>query len=173
MTAAVQRRATSIVVLPSLLLLFLLLAAGCNDSPSAPPDAGPLPMEQCIGASDLAIIGSLGTAPDGGVPDGGPYPYSYLRALGDEVEACSTADTCLPDIIADDQPEQCINDCLATTPAMGISTGCVGCYVEIMRCIAQHCTTLCLGSDPVLCETCSYENCGARMAECTGITGMP
>jgi len=166
------------VRLLSILLLLLALAPGCGDSSPATPDAGPLPENQCIGASDLAIIEALASAqdggiPDGGVADGGPYPYSFLTALGDQVNDCATASTCLPAIIADDDPSQCINDCLSTTPASGVSGGCVDCYVEIIRCTGQYCTTECLGSDPALCAACGQLHCGDRMAICTGIEGRP
>lgn len=161
----------------------VLLVAGCGGSTKSPVDAGPPPVNQCVGASDLAIMQSLAAALDGGVPDGGAsdgglsdggvYPYVYLQALGDQVAQCSDQSTCLPAIITDDNPEQCINDCLNSTPATGISVGCVGCYVELIRCTGQYCATLCLGSNPAMCEACAQEHCGTRMAECTGIYGRP
>ena len=156
--------------------LLTLLAAGCGSSSSA-PDAGPLPVDQCLNASDLAIFEALvattdGGLPDGGVPDGGPYPFSFQAALSPLIEACGRGD-CLGAILSEDNAEQCMAACLGSTSAAGLSTECIACQNEAVRCAAAHCVTICLGSDPEACLACGYQYCGARTIECSGLPQIP
>ena len=149
-----------------------LLVLGCDDS-SATPDAGPLPVDQCTNAADVALLEALaattdGGLPDGGVPDGGPYPTSFLTALGQAIDSCTRGE-CLPNVIADDGLAECIDTCLADTPAGGLSSGCRDCNIEVIYCTTNNCATQCLGSDTSMCEACAAEHCVPRLTECTGL----
>ena len=152
----------------SLTLVLLLLAAGCDDSPPPATDAGPLPIDPCTNADDLAIMEALAGTPDGGVPDGGPYPTSFQEALTIEIQTCANQ-TCLTQLLTGNGGEECMIDCLATTGAAGLSTGCLACQNEVVQCGATHCINVCLGSDEALCRACGYEYCTPRLGECTGL----
>jgi len=159
-------------LLPLGLLLLLALPAGCGGDSSGPADSGPPPMDQCTGASDLAIIEGLfdlvdAGLPDGGVPDGGPYPYAYEVALGTVMRMC-TDELCIGAILTDNNAEQCVSDCLDMTAAAGVSGGCIGCQNELIRCTTANCVNLCLGSDEAACNACVLTACGERMGACTG-----
>lgn len=159
----------------SLLLAAMSGALGCGGStPSL--DAGPPPVDQCTNSADLGIIGALaamedGGIPDGGVPEGGPYPYSYQAALTTALKVCG-GQVCLQAILNEVDAEQCMSECLSMTEVAGLSSGCIACQSETIRCAAANCINVCLGSDPALCDACGIEHCGARTVECTGLPQM-
>jgi len=161
-------------------LALLALGPGCGDD-DGPVDSGPPALDQCTNAGDLAIIVTLATAmdggvpdggfPDGGFPDGGPYPDTLLGALGGAFDACTrTVEGCYQEILLETDVEQCLEACLTTnmSPAVDISTGCTECNNEVVRCASAECLTECLaGTD--LCEACAAEFCVPRYSDCTGL----
>jgi len=151
------------------------LVVGCGGDGDGGQDAGPPPVDQCTNAADIAVIENVVQAADagvldGGVPDGGDYPTHYARLLGYVVQDC-TNNTCLTNILQENMVYECISACLATTPAVGLSEGCVGCQVEVVQCAIDHCFVVCQGSDMSLCEQCAIDYCAPRLVECSGLPG--
>jgi hypothetical protein len=154
----------------------VLAAVGCGDDDGGAPDAGPLPVDQCLNPTDLGIAMTLlemtdGGLPDGGVPDGGPLPGGYGKVLGDVIQDCAEG-ACLSEILMESGVEACMATCLSATPADGLSSGCTNCYIEVLHCAVNECLNECLGADQQLCDDCTGIYCSPRLFECSGLPGL-
>jgi len=150
-----------------LVISSLILPVGCDDGPVDPPtpDAGPL-IDRCLGSSDMDII--LASRVDGGPVAAGMDDPRV--AIG----YCTTSPACYPLVLVDDPDAvYCIQDCLQTTPAGGLTMDCLVCYYFWLDCAGNHCLVECLGAgtdggSPELCYSCAETYCGADLTTCVG-----
>jgi len=144
----------------TLLCLALLssLLVGCgDDGPSASPDAGN-PLDQCVGASDQAIL-------DGYLVDGGS---GLSQELTDLLRGCALA--CDGEVLSGDLAvaEPCMSACYETTAIAGLTAGCQSCWTRSSICGGEHCAVDCLGVDPAVCNACVNEFCTPGRVACVG-----
>ena len=109
-----------------------------------------VPVDQCLGDEDMAIIG----------PDGG----AAASAAATDCALGCIAEPDLPGIIA------CANPCVIEDT--GLTEGCAGCYTGIIGCTFVYCLADCAADpDSEACGTCQTENgCYVTFYECTGLT---
>ena len=146
------------------LLAFSLLASaliGCADE-SIPPgiDAGPPPVDQCIGASDLAVAEAVI------VPDSGA---SYSGTLGEYFSDCAF-NSCLQEIIYNDGFEPCMGACIDATAISALSAGCRDCFLDAVRCVQSDCVIECVQGADSECDACIDVNCDPPLFDCGGFS---
>jgi len=141
----------------SVLTLFLL--AGCGDDDAGPSDAG-VPAAQCVADADVALLQPFLT--DGGV--------GISNELNDLLRSCGLT-SCSNELLGGtvQEAEDCMSACYETTAIAGLSRGCQDCWTLTAICTGQQCTTLCLGTDPAMCDQCVIENCVGLRNYCSGI----
>jgi len=135
-----------------------LLLIGCGDD-AAPPDAGN-PADQCLGASDRAIL-------DPHLVDSGT---GISPELEDVLLNCGQL-VCTDELLSNDVDlaTTCMHGCFSTTILADLTPGCEFCWTQSVRCAAENCAFVCLGSDEALCVQCVIDNCDAQTDYCSGI----
>lgn len=145
-------------------LVAVLSLGGCGDDAGGDVDAGPPPVDQCLGSVDMDVIVSR-RAPDGGWPDGSVPPDTVIFYFED----CIRGD-CLDYVFEDDLPglASCTYPCLDMTDVSDLSSGCRDCYLEEVSCAARNCAVECLQMVGDACAECATTNCVPRFDECVG-----
>src|SRR5512139_2264238 len=131
----------------SLLLLLLVVAAGCSGGSGAEPDAGN-PYDQCLGSADQTILAPY-------IVDGGIGPS---QEFSDIFENCAK-NVCSDAIVygTEAEAEMCLAACFDTTTIAGLTTGCEECFSHSVLCGKEFCAAVCLGTSVDLCLSCVAE----------------
>ncbi len=147
----------------SLVFLVVAVAAiGCSDGGT--DDASFMPgSQQCLGPSDMAILPPL--LADAGVPDGGGGATLILRAQ----ENCGRYH-CFDEVLSDQNPPVCLQDCMDMILTEELSSGCRDCFVFSITCGASNCVVPCLADTIAACVECTDTNCTPTLNDCIGYT---
>lgn len=144
------------------LCLLCLLALGCGDDP---PDEGFTyrGSDLCSSPTDTALVEMhVPVFVDGGIVDSGlQHPDVIVRD-------CAVG-PCQEETFSGEGLDACVETCLDTTTLAGLSSDCVGCFVDTTNCALEFCVTQCLTGTGAACIECFDANCGEGQNDCTGI----
>jgi hypothetical protein len=140
------------------------LLAACAAAPVDEPDAGPVVScdrpdaggsraDQCQNEADLAWLTAMAT------------PEQTGRQLA-RAEASNCGLACLNDAC----PDLCAIRCMTEVKGVQLSSGCAGCYGEIVLCTIGKCLPKCINdAQSEGCKACQEEKgCNEPFYACTG-----
>ncbi len=140
-------------------------AATPEDTAAAPEDIATPPEDTATTPEDTATTPEDTATPSAGACDNAAdlAAFETAGAIDGHVSACVSQ--CLT---SGQLNPACYSSCVQGRT--GLSTGCSGCFGQVMDCTVKNCALQCISPTSASCTTCRDEKCTPAFTACSGVT---